>query len=203
MADGDYEYDVFISYRRSGSGQAGPWVHNHFHPLLRAYLADQLCDEPRVFLDEGIGVGEYWPDKLAAALGRSKLLVAVWSPAYFRSTWCLAEWQSMRRREHHCGLATSGRTQGLVCPVIFSDSQSFPTEAQVTQARNLKPWNRPDRYFERTEKYGGLREQVEALAIEVAALLPTVPAWDPSWPLVRPEPYAWPRPTAPTLEGRA
>jgi macrodomain Ter protein organizer (MatP/YcbG family) len=43
MAD-DYQYDVFISYRRPNP--VGDWVKNHFHPLLVEWLSQAMPYEP-------------------------------------------------------------------------------------------------------------------------------------------------------------
>ena len=32
----NYEFDIFLSYPRAGL--VGPWVHNHFKPVLRKLL---------------------------------------------------------------------------------------------------------------------------------------------------------------------
>jgi hypothetical protein len=186
--EGGYRYDVFVSYRRSGAGYVAPWVHNHFHPLLRNCLADQLPDEPRIFIDVEQEFGAYWPATLANALRDSRLLVPVWSPKYFRSPWCLAEWHTMMARERIFDLAGERQPLGLVYPVIFSDRENFPAEAQYRQARDLKRWSVPGKEFRRTKRYCGLHDAVQAIAVELADRLRRVPPWRPDWPVVRPDP---------------
>lgn len=194
----DYETDVFISYRRSGHGQVRPWVVNHFHPLLLGYLSDQLVHQPRIFVDETIDTGEHWPDALTKVLKRSRLLVPVWSPPYFSSAWCQAEWQSMLLREELCDLGGARQPQGLVLPVIFADRENFPDRARHTQAVDLKRWNRPDPHFRTTPRYEGLLDAVETLAVTIARLLPRVPPWQ-DWPVRVPDPVDLPAPDLPVL----
>ena len=92
-----YKYHIFISYRRAG--EAGEWVHNHFFPVLKGRLESMLPEEPKIFIDENIEKGSKWPEKLAQALHQSRCMIAVWSPGYFRSTWCVAEWETLLARE--------------------------------------------------------------------------------------------------------
>ena len=41
-----YEFDIFISYPQKG--HVGPWVQNHFLPVLRDSLDAELADAPRI-----------------------------------------------------------------------------------------------------------------------------------------------------------
>lgn len=176
-----YQYDVFLSYRRSGHGNAGQWVRNHFYPLLRDCLSDQLGWEPHIFFDLKAETGTHWPDLLADALRRSKMLVAVWSPPYFRSAWCLAEWQSMLAREQ----LLSGKV--LIYPVIFSDSHTFPEAARIRQSRDLKEWSIPFPAYQESRAYDRFYQEMQDIAAELGRMLTTAPAWQPDWPVQRPD----------------
>lgn len=134
-----YEYEFFLSYSRKNP--VGNWVRNNFHPELEQWLASFAGNAPRIFIDKDIEEGDHWPSRLENALRRSKYLVAVWSPQYFTSPWCVAEWQSMRQREALLGLGTPEAPHGLVCAVVFSDGKTFPPEAQATQRHDLSAWN--------------------------------------------------------------
>ena len=182
-----YQYDVFLSYRRSGHGNAGQWVRNHFHPLLRDCLSDQVGWEPTIFFDLEVETGLRWPDLLADALRRSKMLVAVWSPPYFRSSWCLAEWQSMLAREQ----LLSGKV--LIYPVVFSDSHTFPDAAKNRQSRDLKAWSNPFPAYQETRDYDRFYQEMQDVAAELGRMLAAVPAWQPDWPVHRPAELPTPR----------
>jgi hypothetical protein len=181
-----YEFDVFISYIRSGNPR--DWVHHNFLPRLRNCLADHLADEPRVFVDEEMDRAMNWPLRLENALNHSRIMVAVFSPQYFRSPWCLAELRTMEAREQLFGLNSVAQPHGLIYPVLFSDSENFPAYARDRSWRDLKVWNRPDVVFQQTVQWIDFHQQVEDMAIELAKLLPRVPDWQPDWPGYRPDP---------------
>jgi TIR domain len=181
-----YEYDVFISYSRGGN--AFKWVRNHFHPRLVDCLGDQLDKPPAVFLDREMERGVHWPTRLENALRGSKILIAVYTPPYFRSRWCMAEWQSMRDREESLGLTARSKAQGLIVPILYSDSDNFPPEARERSWFDFKQWAVPDPVYQETREWPEFHRKVEAVAIDLAKLLPQVPDWQPGWPVNRPDP---------------
>jgi hypothetical protein len=181
-----YEFDLFISYRRRGNPLN--WVHNHFFPRLRDYLEDHLDKDPALFVDVDMEKGTHWPTRLENALSRTKILVPIYSPQYFRSPWCLAEWRTMAERELLLGLSSAERPQGLIYPILFSDSDNFPDFARLRSWRDLKKWNNPDPVFQQTIEWVSFLREVETIAMDLANLLPQVPDWQPDWPVYRPDP---------------
>ncbi|MFD5825498.1 TIR domain-containing protein [Lentzea sp. NPDC060358] len=183
-----YEYDVFLSYTRRGGGDV--WVREHFHRALKEWLGNEMADEPRIFVDWSQKTGVSWPDNLERALLRSKVMIAVLSPPYFRSEWCLAEWESMLDRHRTLGYTTLDHPQGLVLPVSYADGLHYPPEAQAVQQHNFKAWNKPLPYetYSRSTEYEHFYAAVQKLAAEVAERIDDVPPWDPTWKVVRPAP---------------
>ncbi|WP_250290440.1 toll/interleukin-1 receptor domain-containing protein [Frankia sp. CiP1_Cm_nod1] len=193
-----YRFDVFLSYRRAGT--VLPWVHNHFHRMLVRCLTDELDRKPEIFIDvDQIHAGERWPDALAQAHSRSRLLVAVWTPSYFGSRWCVAEWRSMQRREALLGLSTAPDTHRLVYPIRLKDGDRFPHDAKRTQQRDMKDWNVSSTSFEQTPAYAGFERKVAEIAEELVARLDVVPDWRPDLPVLRPEPEPPHRAAVPRL----
>lgn len=193
-----YEYDIFISYRRNGN--VGRWVQNHFAPLLRDCLTDELPYDPRIFLDKDMEVGARWPDELAHALSRSHLLLAVWSPPYFTSRWCLAEWRSILDRERMLGLGGPNSARGLVYPIRFSDGDKFPIEAKnVLHEMSFKEWRLPYPQFAESQKYLDFHQAVVKLAERLAPRFDSPPPWQPDWPILRPDPIEPPPADIPRL----
>jgi hypothetical protein len=130
----------------------------------------------------------YQRDEVRNALQRARILVPVCSPKYFLSEWCLAEWHSMVRREELAGMASSATPQGLIYPVIFCDSENFPTYAHERRMQDLKMWNLPYPQFQDTIEYLGFHREVERIAVEIKELIDQVPDWRPDWPVHTPAP---------------
>ncbi|OBJ86613.1 TIR domain-containing protein [Mycobacterium asiaticum] len=187
MTDG-YDHDIFLSFPRAGT--AFDWVCNHFHPILEKTLTDELGTEPEIYVYTEQETGVAWPENLAASLRRSRYLVAVWAPTYFRSPWCLAEWESMRQRERQLGLRTEEQPRGLVYPVVYRDGVSFPEQAKqiFTGKGDLSRWAYPSPIFEKTAEYVKFYKAMRVIAEELAGWLTVAPEWQPDWPVVRPDP---------------
>lgn len=180
-----YEYDIFISYRRKEPVLS--WVREHFAPQLEQWLSESLPHEPKLFRDEDtIETGSTWPLALQDGLRRTRLLVAVFSPSYFRSPWCLAEFESMLLREQQLGLRTPERPDGLIYSVCFHDGEHFPENARAIQSRDLRPWNQAAPAFPLTAAYVDFIGQMQKVAEELGTLLPRAPEWQAHWPIVTP-----------------
>jgi len=189
MAD-DYEYDVFISYPHKEPALG--WVFNHFEPTLKHWLGESIEHEPKIFVDFEIETGSDWPLELQKALKNSRYMVAVWSPRYFRSKWCVAEWQSMLAREKNFGFRTPQNPKGLIYPVKFFDGELFPEKAKRTQHIDLEEWNNPYLNFKDTKRYDGFVRKMQEVAKEVAKLVPIAPPWQTDFPIVIPQQYEEP-----------
>jgi TIR domain len=193
-----YRYDVFLSYPRTGA--TGDWVRNHFRPVLEECLDLEMPAHPAIWYDEDQRPELNWPLNLQQALLHSRLLVAVWSPPYFRSPWCVAEWQSMRARERALGLATVQNPLGLVYPVVFADGIHFPQEARDVQSRqDLSTWGIPFPQFQRTTEYQEFWARMRKVATEIVSHLSSVPPWSPGWPVLTPPIAAAPQASLPRL----
>ena len=181
----DYLYDVFISYRHKPP--MGEWVRNHFYPLLEQRLPDCLpvAHDTKIFIDWDIETGAAWPAKLRQALRTSRCLLAIWSPEYFRSAWCQAEWQTMLERHRLLDLGTEQNPAGLIYPVTFADGEHFSSEAKEAQQRDLRKWNIPHPSFRETKDYVDFDREVQVLCKELAEMIQRAPAWQ-EWPIVTP-----------------
>ncbi|MBE1494553.1 hypothetical protein H4696_001653 [Amycolatopsis lexingtonensis] len=175
-----YEYDVFISYQRTGR-DISAWVKNHFHPRLAEVLDNNLYRDARIFCDDRVPTGTSWPDEWRTALRHTRVLVPVCSPKYFRDEWCLAEWYSMAKREE----LTSGP---LIYPVIFCDSRNFPEWAHERRMRDLQQWNHPFEHFQLTPAYLEFNHKIAEIAKELEELIERAPDWRADWPVLTPAP---------------
>ncbi|MGX7825770.1 TIR domain-containing protein [Actinokineospora sp. 24-640] len=185
-----YEYDVFISYTRKAG--AGTWVKENFYPALKDSLDNEMGREPTLHVDWEQETGVSWPPNLERSLLRSRVMVAVLSPPYFRSSWCLAEWASMDARNQALGLGTSNNPKNLIHGVRYADGRHFPPEAACVMMRDFTAWNVPLHYdaFSRTPAYVDFYAAVQVLARDIAARIDDVPPWDSAWPPLRPDPPA-------------
>jgi hypothetical protein len=181
----DYEFDVFLSYSRKG-GSPG-WVHNHFLPKLRDCLTDETGYTPKVFVDQEMEAGTVWPIRLEEVLTRSKILVSIYSPQYFQSQWCRAEWESMAERERLLGLASPELTKGLIFPVLYSDSHNFPQYGLDRMWHDMKGLDNPDLMFQQSLDWLEFHRRMRRIAADVEQLLLKVPPWQPGWPVLRPD----------------
>lgn len=193
-----YEYDVFISYRRSDT--VGRWVSTHLVPRLQARLEDIAPSSVRISWDQQMDSGSRWPDELKRRLRRSGLLLAVWSADYFRSAWCMAEWRSFRERESMLGLFSEANPRGLVYPIRYADGAHYHPEAQQTQCKkDFSRHNYPDAAFSTSAKYMEFDDLVQEMAEELIAYLDSLPPWRDDFPVVEPDPLPQQIVTRPVL----
>ncbi len=176
-----YEYDVFISYRRT-AGDISEWIRHHFHPRLSEVLDNNLFDDVKIFFDDQVPTGASWPEELRSALLRSRVLVPVCSPKYFRDELCLAEWYSMAERE------ALGAGRRLIYPVIFCDSRHFPDWAHARRPRDLQQWNHPFEHFQTAPAYLDFNQQIKQVAAELEELIERAPEWRDDFPVRTPDP---------------
>jgi TIR domain len=181
----DYIFDLFVSYSRAGN--VAGWVQRHFCEVLTNCLIDETGQKPRIFLDTRIDTGSYWPNELERGLRHSRLMVAVLSPPYFASRWCLAEWGTMILRERVLNMTTVETPGGLIYPLIFSDGKRFPDSAKKREGRSMKSWSYPYEQFSNTPAYLDFHDEMRVVASELATRLESIPAWNARWPIERPE----------------
>jgi hypothetical protein len=180
-----YEYDVFVSYRRQEPIKT--WVSQYFVPELKKWLAAELGYE-RVFLDEeNIGSGESFGPSLEYALRRSTLMVPVWAPGYFYSSWCIAELQTMIARERANGYRTQGDPRVLIAPIRFSDGNRFPRNI-VGEIKHLDfyPYTYTAPGWNQTRLYVEFQDAVKELANRLAGMLNDAPEWNERLAIVSP-----------------
>lgn len=194
----DYQYDVFLSYRRDPP--VGEWVSNHFYPELMKWLPLEVNRVCSVFKDiEVLVSGAIWPQTIRKALMHSRCMLCIWSPDYFWHEWCVAEWKSMVERERLLGLASAANPIGLVVPVVFHDGQNFPREARDVQGKDFRDYNTSVPAFAQTVKYVDFIGKVKDLARELAGVIIGAPAWQNDWPTLTPQPYNRPTTQLPRL----
>jgi hypothetical protein len=189
---GGYVYDVFVSYRRDSGGvnPMASWIHEVV-TRLRYWLSQELpgTDE-RVFFDtQALEAGSQWPDRLRHAILRSRCLVPILSPQYFKSAWCLAEWSSFVERQR----LVRDMCDTLIVPMKFHDGELFPPEAKEITTLDLTRHAGTTPSFWSTARADELDQMILRFAHDVASAVRQAPPFDPSWPIRHPEPSDPPR----------
>lgn len=169
-----YAYEVFLSYRRGTIHSQ--WLAEHFIPLfkdrLREEVADRCCrDSSEMFHDEtDVLPGMRIPEKVATGLKAARCLLAMVSPAYFRSPYCLAEWESFKTRgqlEH----------RDLIIPAILSPGATVAAEVADTMWADLSDYTIVGEGFRKTELYVAFQREIKKLARHVAGIIAEAPDW--------------------------
>ena len=185
-----YKFDAFISYRRRSP--VLDWVRNHFKPKLEQWLpvfmAKQTRRKVRIAIDsEIIETGDAWLPRLRESLRVSRCMVAIWSPEYFRSHWCMAELKSMIERERVLGLQSDNMPWGLVYPICYVKKDFLRSEYEKKQRKDLHRWNTPDLIFQATPEYVAFDREMQELCQELASMIGKAPRWKADWPILEPE----------------
>ena len=168
----DYEYDIFISYRRMGD-EWNRWTKEIFVKTLRTLLWPAL-GKVSIFLDDQMETGTRWPDHLARALAHSRVLIPLLCPEYFNSDWCRLELALM----HHRAMGNPAR---MILPFIIDDGECFPEEIQKIQSVPIHDFARP--YMRHDSP---MREQfAEFLQVsccpDIKTAIQAVPPFNPAW----------------------
>ncbi len=170
-----YEFDVFISYKRDAGSETLGWIERHFVPLLSLHVGQELGgDGLKIFVDKQVEVGASWPEEIGRKLGRSKILIALWSKNYFDSKWCTLELALMLAREK------STRVQGLIVPAVIHDGKEFP--APVANIQKFEIQNcfntRMTKDSKRAEE---LEDALKQHAPAIAAAIEKAPRYRRDW----------------------
>jgi cellulose biosynthesis protein BcsQ len=175
-----YEYDLYFSYARSEL--TTEWVDRQLLPLMQKHLEFELAETVKVFFDRAqITAGQDWAGAQRRALLQSRLLLAIWSPQYFKSRWCLAEFETFRRRSQLVD-------RNLIVPLTVHNGELFPPEALAMQWADFKEFMIVGRAFNRmTERYVRFEEAVGNLCRQIKSQLNSVPAFNPKWPIIEPK----------------
>lgn len=117
----DQSYDVFLSYARVDQ-ENDQFVSKLALEMERIFQfrTGQLL---RIFIDtREIATAQAWRDRIEGALARSTFMVAVLTPSYFTSEWCVREWEWFVERERlHRREGNLDSSDALIFPIRFRD----------------------------------------------------------------------------------
>jgi hypothetical protein len=175
----EYEYEIFISYRRFSYWPG--WVRDHFLPKFSFYIGEELgLPETKIACDWDIESGDTWPVALAQKLGRSKVLVALCSRQYFQSVWCKSELAHMMAREKASGLRSLERTGGLIIPAAIHDGEDFPKEVAAIKPYPLQDFANPW-IAEKSPTAEAFATTIKHWAPHIKAAINRAPEYDETW----------------------
>jgi MinD-like ATPase involved in chromosome partitioning or flagellar assembly len=180
----DYVWDIYVSSPSTSS--VNKFTEEFVVPVLRDWLSALLAHPPRIFHEaREVPLGQSWPEALRDALGRAKLLVPLLTPAYFSSTWNIAEWFTFEAREKL--VKRPGEPiEPLILPVVLMNGDIFPNYAQARQWLNLSGLFNP--YMVKGSKSERrLAGEIRIIAEDVVQRLDRVPPWSPDFPIVDPQ----------------
>lgn len=174
----DYEYDIFISYRRMDDGWIR-WAKENFVRPLRSLLCPALGNV-KIFIDEQIETGVSWPEDLARAHARSKLMIPILSRDFFNSVWCRLELALMCHREEITGWRTRARPDVLILPMVIDDGNCFPPQVQKMQAEKIHDFANPCMCRDGPSQEA-FAARLKNWCPRIEQALKTVPNFDPNW----------------------
>jgi hypothetical protein len=173
-----YQYDVFLSYRRSNDWPR--YVERQFLPKFKHWLDAELGRASSIFVDvHELETGESWPYRLADALAHSKVLVCLWSREYFSSRWCEAELTQMLARRR--ALIGSSGPPPLILAVAIYDSEDVDQSIADIQRFSLQDYSNPW-MAEGSLVAERLSMELQKFARHAADALARAPEYDPGWP---------------------
>ncbi len=135
----------FLSYAHTpgdefDSTDPDMWVQRLFRDLCGHIK--HMTDVPEGasgFMDRSMKTGQIWTDELADSLAGCRVFVPLYSPRYFRSSWCGREWTVFGRRpvRHR----TEGRpgTPSAVVPALWAPVEDHQLPASVCEVQYTDP----------------------------------------------------------------
>ncbi|WP_405536523.1 TIR-like protein FxsC [Streptomyces sp. NBC_00075] len=142
QADASAPY-FFLSYAhapRNGSDgvDRDMWVHRLFRELCEhiSEMADTIG--PPGFMDRRIRAGEAWSEELSHSLARCRVFVPLYSPRFFRSTWCGREWTVFNRRATRHRSGEPGSPSAVV-PALWSPVPSHQLPSGIGSVQYAHP----------------------------------------------------------------
>jgi hypothetical protein len=183
-----YEYEVFLSYKRGKIPEE--WLNETFLDQFQDKLGAALGGKiPKIFIDrQEIQPGSAWPDVLCDTLSKSICLVAILSPFYFNSDWCLREFSAMYHRQLELRRANKLGSNGAVITPLLSQgpTDSFPEFISGIQLLDYSKYYKVGGAFRNSSQYLDFQDKIETDAKKTALMIKNAPPWqkefaDPKW----------------------
>lgn len=178
---GDYNYHIFLSYKRGGAVEE--WVKNLFYPLLKKWLNEELPYEPDIYFDQNMRAGTEWPSEIKNALKTTRILVPILNSKYFSSSWCKAEFSTLSEREK---LFLPNKIT-LIYPIRFHDGKYFTDHIENRLYFDMGEYSSTCLAFKESSNYILFERSVKKVAAELAELISKAPEYNNNWPIISPQ----------------
>lgn len=173
----NYKYDIFFSYKRDPLTIT--W-HREVVKRIKHYVCNELNilnDNLKIFFDEKtIEAGDAWAEELGEAIKSSKCLVAVWSPEYFHSNWCLSEFRSFLDRQIQLS------KKGLIIPASYHDGQHFPDDAKAIQFFDFSDYGSTIDAFWQSLDAVAFDKKIKDFSKNIASKISSAPPYKDNFP---------------------
>jgi hypothetical protein len=180
-----YQYDVFISYRRTSL--CTEWTHDTFLPQFEERLREEVGKtDLKIFIDKNsIEGGDDWANRLRQGLAVSRVLAPIFLSTYFQSDWCTRELAIMHHRQTQLGFMTKQNPSSLIVPFVVQDGDGFPDEAKRFESLPCHDYYRL-KLEGSAQRYVDFQDKMCDWVKAVAKAHQAAPQWDPEW-LTKPD----------------
>jgi MinD-like ATPase involved in chromosome partitioning or flagellar assembly/tetratricopeptide (TPR) repeat protein len=175
----DYEFDVYVSYSRQTV--ITEWLRG-FVDELQGWLSDELGREAIIcFETTEIIPADSLRERLKTQLLHSRVLLPIMSIEYLNSTMCLDEWITFELREQVNAEAA------FIFPVWLRDSDRMPQWMYRKQSVEMPTLPLHASAFSDKVEARQLSRFVADVAANLAALIRSVPPFNPDWQFCKAE----------------
>jgi MinD-like ATPase involved in chromosome partitioning or flagellar assembly len=168
-----YEYDVFVSFERSSLLME--WV-PHFVAMLKDRLEVLMPWQPAIFTDlHEIDLGSQWQGEIERPLLRSRVMLALITPRYFRRQSTAREFLTFLQRDQ--------ADRSVLFPVILAGHyKNFPPQVQEHHLFDMSAFLMhalPN--MRSSAKFAEWAQEIGRLAELLVPMIEHAPPFDPDW----------------------
>jgi Trypsin-like peptidase domain/TIR domain len=172
----DYGYEIFLSYNRKERIKA--WIEEMFVPELVTWLDEELeAGDPHIFWNQE-ALRNAWSDTLKDSLRRSRCLVPILTPSYFREPHCCAEWETFIQREQLEGTS-------LLFPLIWHRGTTLADDV-MSRSLDFEKFAFAGDGMKKMELFIEFQAAVKQFAAQLATALRDMPDYKADWPVSNP-----------------
>lgn len=170
----DYKYDLYISYKRGGV--LNEWVESFIYNLT-SWLEVEMIEPPQIFLNiQDVDSMSSVNSAIDYSIKHSKLLIALLTPAYFASDFCIREWLFFEKREKQ-----SMNAQPLILPILLRGGDLLPDHIKRRQLLNASESLMSFTALKRSGTSKGEYDLLQLVSQSITKMLENAPPFDPNW----------------------